>query len=143
MSDAFDTLLREVNASPPERKLVELIERTNLSADLKAILCDLARITIRIGGKVVAIGRRILAFALDLIRAFPAMAMGAVVALVLSSLVEAMIPIPKLDKLIAGILTPLLLAIGIGMGALQDMSSPGFSARVGDLVESFRALVAA
>lgn len=140
MSGSFDALLREVNASPPERRLVELIERTNLSADLKAVLCDLARITIRVGGKVVAIGRRILAFALELIRAFPAMAMGAVVALVLTSLIEA-IPIPIFNKMLAAVLGPLLLAIGIGMGALQDMASPDFRARLDELVTSFRALV--
>ncbi|WP_299913574.1 hypothetical protein [uncultured Paracoccus sp.] len=139
MSEAFDTLVREVNSSPPERKLIELIERTNLSADLKAILCDLARLTIRVSGKVIAIGRRILAFALDLIRAFPAMAMGAVVALVVASVIDS---IPVLgNKHLMAILTPLLLAMGIGMGALQDMSSPDFRERVSALVDSFRALV--
>lgn len=140
MSATLDQLVREVNASPPERKLVELIERTNLSADLKALLCDLARITVRVGGKVLAIGRRILAFALDLIRAFPGMAMGAIVALVVSSLI-ANIPIPVINKMLAAILGPLLLAMGIGMGALQDMASPGFSERVGALVDSFRVLI--
>lgn len=140
MSATLDQLVREVNASPPERKLVELIERTNLSADLKALLCDLARITVRVGGKVLAIGRRILAFALDLIRAFPAMAMGAIVALVVSSLI-ANIPIPVINKVLAAILGPLLLAMGIGMGALQDMASPGFGERVGALVDSFRVLI--
>lgn len=141
MSAALDSLIRDVNTSPPERKLIGLIERTNLSADMKAILCDLAAITIRVAGKVVAIGRRILAFALDLIRAFPAMAMGAVVALVLTGLIQN-IPIPIVNKLLAGILGPLLLAMGIGMGALNDMAGPGFSERVGTLVESFRVLVA-
>ena len=140
MSATLDQLVREVNASPPERKLVELIERTNLSADLKALLCDLARITVRVGGKVLAIGRRILAFALDLIRAFPGMAMGAIVALVVSSLI-ANIPIPVINKVLAAILGPLLLAMGIGMGALQDMASPGFGERVGALVDSFRVLI--
>lgn len=139
MSEAFDTLVREVNSSPPERKLIELIERTNLSADLKAILCDLARLTIRVSGKVIAIGRRILAFALDLIRAFPAMAMGAVVALVVASVID-LIPVLG-NKHLMAILTPLLLAMGIGMGALQDMSSPDFRERVSALVDSFRALV--
>ncbi|MFC3527855.1 hypothetical protein ACFOMH_06665 [Paracoccus mangrovi] len=140
MSGSFDALLREVNASPSERKLIELIERTNLSADLKAILCDLARITVRVGGKVVAIGRRILAFALDLIRTFPGMAAGAVVALVLAGLIDS---IPGIgNRYLMAVLTPLLLAIGIGIGALRDMTSPDFNVRVGALVDSFRVLVA-
>jgi hypothetical protein len=139
MSEAFDTLVREVNSSPPERKLIALIERTNLSADLKVILCDLARLTIRVSGKVIAIGRRILAFALDLIRAFPAMAMGTVVALIVASVIDS---IPGLgNKYLMAILTPLLLAMGIGMGALQDMTSPDFRERVSALVDSFRVLV--
>lgn len=138
MSGSLLALQREISASPPERKLIALIERTDLSADIKAILCDLARITIRVGGKVVAVGRRILAFALDLIRTFPAMATGVVVALVLNSLIDR---IPGIgNRYFMAVLTPLLLALGIGLGALSDMASPDFSARVGALVDSFRVL---
>ena len=38
--------------SLPERKLNQLIERTNLSADLKATMADIAHVTIKVGGKV-------------------------------------------------------------------------------------------
>lgn len=138
MSEALDVLIKEVNSSPPERKLIAAIERTNLSADVKAILCDLARITIRVGGKIVAIGRRILSFALDLLRAFPSMALGAIVALILTGVVA---DIPAVGKWVASVLSPLLLALGIGLGALNDMSRPDFAARVDALIASFKALV--
>lgn len=139
MSAELDAFIIDVKAAPPLRKLSAAVERTDLPADIKAMLMDIAALTIKVAGKVIAIGRKILAFALDLIRVFPAMAMGAVVALVLSSLIDA---IPVLgNKAVMAILAPLLLAIGVGIGALQDMASPGFGERVAALVDSFRALL--
>lgn len=138
MSSEFDAFVRDVNTAPPLRKLSAMIERTNLPADIKAILMDIAALTIKVAGKVIAIGRKILAFALDLIQAFPAMAVGAIVALVLTSIIAG---IPAVGPKLAALLGPLLLAMGIGMGALQDMASPGFGERVSKLVDSFKVLI--
>lgn len=138
MTAALEALVRDVNASLPERKLVNLIERTNLSADVKAILRDLARITVRVGSKVLAIGRKILAFVFDLIRAFPTVTLGVIAALVLTSLIAG---IPLLGGLLSAALGALLLSIGVAAGALNDLLSDKLKERIDALVNSFGALV--
>lgn len=140
MSGTLDQLVLEVNAAPPARKLKGMLERTALPADIKKILYDLADLTVQVAGKVLAIGRRILAFALDLLRAFPGMAVGIIVAYVMGSLVTS---IPIFGGPLSKLLTPLLMLMGIGMGALMDMGSPNFRQRVDRLIDSFGALVGA
>lgn len=137
MSADVDAVIKDINSSLPERKLVALIERTNLSADMKALLSDLARVTVKIGAKVLAIGRKILTFVLELVRAFPTVTLGILAALVITALIGA---IPLFGGLLASALGSLLLALGIGAGALNDFLSPSLSERIDRLVGSMSAL---
>lgn len=137
MSADVDAVIKDINSSLPERKLVALIERTNLSADMKALLSDLARVTVKIGAKILAIGRKILTFVLELIRAFPTVTLGILAALVITALIGA---IPLFGGLLASALGSLLLALGIGAGALNDFLSPSLSERIDRLVGSMSAL---
>ena len=138
MDATVEEVIKDINMSLPERKLVQLIERTNLSADLKAILTDLTRFTMKIGGKVLAIGRKILSFVFDLVKAFPGIAMGAIAALVVTALVAG---IPLLGPPLSALLGPLLLALGIGAGALKDLTNENLEARINTLVDSLSRLV--
>ena len=133
-----EEVIKDINMSLPERKLVQLIERTNLSADLKAIPTDLTRFTMKIGGKVLAIGRKILSFVFDLVKAFPGIAMGAIAALVVTALVAG---VPLLGPPLSALLGPLLLALGIGAGALKDLTNENLEARINTLVDSLSRLV--
>ena len=137
MSADVDAVIKDINSSLPERKLVALIERTNLSADMKALLSDLARVTVKIGAKILAIGRKILTFVLELVRAFPTVTLGILAALVITALIGA---IPLFGGFLASALGSLLLALGIGAGALNDFLSPSLSERIDRLVGSMSAL---
>lgn len=132
-----DAVIKDINSSLPERKLVALIERTNLSADMKALLSDIARVTVKVGAKVLAIGRKILTFALELVRVFPTVTLGILAALVITALIGA---VPVFGGLLASALGSLLLALGIGAGALNDFLSPSLSERIDRLVGSMSAL---
>ncbi|ULB12585.1 hypothetical protein ORIO_22735 (plasmid) [Cereibacter azotoformans] len=57
-NEEFAVALAEVSRSQPLRLLLDRIERLNVSADVKALLRDLARITVRVGEAVVSIGKR-------------------------------------------------------------------------------------
>ena len=138
MDATVEEVIKDINMSLPERKLVQLIERTNLSADMKAILTDLTRFTMKIGGKVLAIGRKILSFVFDLVKAFPGIAMGAIAALVVTALVAG---VPLLGPPLSAVLGPLLLALGIGAGALKDLTNENLEARINTLVDSLSRLV--
>lgn len=133
----IDLAINEINSSLPERKLIALIERTTLSADMKALLADIARITVKVGSKVLAIGRKILSFVLDLVRAFPSVTLGVLAALVITALIAA---IPIFGGLLASALSALLLALGFSAGALNDFLSPKLNDRIDQLVNSLSAL---
>lgn len=133
----LDVAINEVNACLPERKLIALIERTALSADVKALLSDLAKLTVRIGSKVLAIGRKVLSVVFDLIKAFPTVTLGILAALVITSLIAS---IPLFGGALAAVLSSLLLVMGVSAGAIKDFLSDKLGERIDALVGSLSAL---
>ena len=131
----FDDVLNRINSSTPARKLAALIERTNLSADMKALLADLAKITVKVGKAVVAIGRSVIQFVFELVKAFPNITLGVLIALVLTTIVGAL---PLIGAILTPILTPLLLAVGIGKGALADMAKGDLGEKISNLTKDFK-----
>ena len=138
MEAAIEEVIKDINMSLPERKLNKLLERTSLSADVKAIMSDIMHITIKVGGKVLAIGRKILTFVLDLVKTFPAIAMGTIAALVITAVVGS---VPIIGAPLAAFVGPILLAIGVAAGALKDFTNDKLQDRITNLVESFKVLV--
>ena len=137
MSGNIEAAIKEANSALPNRKLKDLIERTNLSADMKALLTDIATITTKVAGKLISIGRKILTVVFDLIKLFPAITIGVIAALVLTSIIAA---IPLIGGVLAGALSSILLLLGIGKGALTDLSSPALNERIQNFVTSLSAL---
>lgn len=126
-------------ALPRRRDLLERIDRLAVSADAKALLARLHAVTVEVGGRIVEVGRRILAFAFEMLKTFPNVTFGVIVALVMSMLIAS---IPLLGGLLAPLLTPLLLAIGLGAGALADLKEGAMARRVQHLEAQFQTLTA-
>lgn len=126
-------------ALPSQRDLFQRIDRLGLSADAKALLARLCAVTIEVGGRIVEVGRRILAFAFEMLKTFPNVTFGVIVALVMSMLIAS---IPLFGGLLGPLLTPLLLAIGLGVGALADLREGAMARRVQHLEAQFRMLTA-
>ncbi len=128
------------DGDPPllsKQAIRERIESMAMSADAKAILVDIADTTIEIGGKLVQAGRKILSFVFDMVQRFPNTTFGALVGFVLTALVAS---VPILGPVLGALVGPLLLALGIGMGALADMKGDRtFAARVERLEREFTA----
>lgn len=135
-----DIALADLSNPPSKRYLRDRIDRLAISADAKALLYDLADVTLEIGGKIVAAGRQILAFLFDLAKRFPNTAFGVIVALVVSSLIAA---IPLLGVVLGPLLTPLLLAFGLASGALADLKEAAIRSRVSQLERHFITTTAA
>ena len=122
---------------PTRQELMNRLDRLAMSADAKAVLARLAEVTVTISGTLVRAGRRILAFVLDAVQRFPSTAFGLIAALVVSSLITS---VPFLGAVLGPLLSPLLLAFGIGMGALTDLKESALRARVRHLEEEFGAM---
>ncbi|HCQ53252.1 MAG TPA: hypothetical protein DIV82_03830 [Brevundimonas diminuta] len=112
------------------------IERLDISADMKALLSSLAETTIVVGGKLIDLGARVMAFVFELAKAYPGVAFGVVAALVLSYLISS---IPVVGPVLSPVLTPLLLIVGISLGALDDLTDGGMRHRLRGLGDQLRA----
>ncbi|WP_353429040.1 hypothetical protein [Paracoccus denitrificans] len=105
-------------SGPTLRKIKAYLDSTSLSADLKALLYDLAGFTVKVGEAVVAIGRRIIDMAMWLVQNVPNTLLGVAVALALTTLIGA---IPWIGPGLALLFNKLLLLIGVTAGAIEDI----------------------
>lgn len=126
--------LAVINRAEPLRTVIDRIDRMEMSADAKALLLDLARITIRVGEVVVAIGRKVVDFAFELMKAFPNMVFGVIVGVLVAALVGS-VPV------IGAMLAPLAVAFGLAKGALEDVKDSGLRGRVADLERAVATVV--
>lgn len=119
-----------INDALPLRKLRDLIDRLEISADAKALLFDIANLTVQSGKFVLNIGRKILTFAFEIVRKFPKTIFGLVVATIVTSLIAS---IPWIGGLLAPIAGPLILAFGLSAGAINDMRDASWASRIDEL----------
>ncbi|MBA4013245.1 MAG: hypothetical protein C0481_15370 [Phenylobacterium sp.] len=131
--------------NPPARSIVDKaalkrrIERLNVSADIKLLLENLLEITHTVGSKIVQVGAKILESIFDFAKAYPNIALGVAAALVISFLINS---IPLLGPALSTILTPLLLILGIGLGALNDLTDSSMKLSLDGIEAAFRGLSA-
>ncbi len=129
----------EFSTAPPLRVLRDKIDRLNVSADTKALLMDIAAVTLKVGEKVLAFGRKVLDFVFNLAVRFQNVGFGVILALALSAVLAS---IPLLGPLIAALLTPIMLAFGILRGALQDFKDASLRSEL-DALERRMAIMSA
>lgn len=120
---------------PSLRSLNQTLGTMTMSADTKLLIAKLTATTAEVGGKIIEVGRRIMAFVFDMIRRFPNLAFGLVLGATLAALVAS---IPFIGALLSPMLTPLLLAFGIGKGALADLKDNALKSRIDGLETEFR-----
>lgn len=135
----LQTTIADFATAPQLRTLHGKIERLNVSADTKALLMNIALITLNVGGKTLAFGRKVLSFVFDLAVKFQNVAFGVIIALVLSAVLAS---IPLLGPAIAALLTPIMLAFGIARGAMQDFKEASLRSEV-DALSQKMAIISA
>lgn len=121
------SLILDWDRLPTRRELSSQLDRVAMPADAKVLMGKLMETTTEVAGKVVEIGRRIMAFVLELFRRFPNTAFGAVIGLTLSFLVGS---IPLAGLVLGPLLAPILLAFAIGSGALADMKNSSIDKQI-------------
>jgi hypothetical protein len=127
-----------VTLPPPQsrRDLVESLGRIAMSADAKIMLDKIMAVTMDAGGRTFEIGRHLLTYVLELARRFPGTAFALCLALTVSCLIGA---VPVVGAILAPLLTPLLMAFRLTIGALEDIRNGalrGDIARFGQAVEA-------
>ena len=137
--NSLSEVLVDFEKVPTLRGLQEKVDRLPISADAKSILMDVAKVTLAIGGKVIAIGRRILTFAIELAGKFQNVIFGVIIALVMSMVLATL---PLLGPAISALLTPLMLALGVGRGAVEDFKNMSVQREIDGLKQRMSILAA-
>ncbi len=127
-----DEAVQRIQTALPLRKVKEYLDRTNLSADMKALLYDLARVTVKVGEVVVTVGRRVLDLAMGLISKFPNMTFGVIVAVVLVSITGVgSLPI------FGAFISKIMVLIGLASGTLADIRQGPMKATMDSIAAEF------
>lgn len=117
-----DEVVQRIQTSPPLRKVKQYLDRTDLSADMKALLYDIAKITVKVGEITVAIGRRVLQIAKTLAERFPHTTLGIIIAVILSTIIS--VAFAGAGPAVLGFvvaLQKLISLLGIGAGVIEDI----------------------
>lgn len=127
------------NVSRTEAQIIRFIEGLSISADAKALLVDLLKVSTKVGKKMLRIGRKMLDFVLSLVKLFPALTFAALLALVVGSLISM---VPLIGSALSVILGPLAMVLGISWGAWQDLRNGDLGLRVDEFIANFKSLMA-
>ncbi|SLN58859.1 hypothetical protein ROG8370_02691 [Roseovarius gaetbuli] len=136
----FEEALELVQGSPSLRKIKSYLDNSAFSADIKALLYDIAKITVKVGEAVVALGRHIFAVASALAAKFPNLVLGTLVALVVSTLIVSTLgSLPVIGGL-AAILSKLIVLLGVTKGFLDDLRNNAAQSEMDRVSAQFSAL---
>lgn len=139
---SFEEVLERVNTSPTLRKIKTWIDNLDASADVKAMLYDIAKVTIKVGETVIAIGRRVFEIAHGLVAKFPNMAMGLLVGLVVSTLILGPLgAITIAGKApfagLAALFSKLIVLLGVGKGFFEDLRANAAKSQMDKVAAEF------
>lgn len=121
----------EINTSLPLRKILDVLDRLDISSDAKALLMDLARFTVKVGEVVLQVGRKILSLVSEIVARFPNTTFGVVVSVSVGLLVASL----PLVAGLAPIATALLLIFGLTKGMIKDLENAQWTTQIRALEE--------
>ncbi len=139
----------ELQALPPQflaqmtthevlkKDLLSKIDNLPLSADAKALLYKMGGSVMKVGSTVVKIGHKILEVVLKIVSSFPNASFGLIFGAVAGMLIAG---IPVIGFILGPVVTPLLSALGLLMGAKADFADAALENRVMEAVATFEPL---
>jgi hypothetical protein len=120
-----------------EKQLQSKIDSLDISADKKAILSSLNKITFTAGRFVIKIGKKIIDVIFSLLKNFPYLGFGVIFGLVLGALISA---IPLIGAALGAIATTITVALGVTLGGLEEYKSGDLRVRIDRFVKDLSPL---
>lgn len=124
--------IQEIENSLPLRMIQRKVDQMDMSADAKALTMDIARMTVKVGNQLVAIGRKILTTVIELAKQFPMTSFGLGLGVAITTLIGT---VPVLGPFLSPIVGPLLISFGLTIGAVQDYANNFYRASIRDLTD--------
>jgi hypothetical protein len=135
--ESFFSFVGKVDISDDQIK--KLIDRMNVSADIKAMLYSFSKATLRVGRAIVRIGRKIIDTVFFFMRQFPALTFSVIFAVVVGACVSM---IPIIGLLLGPLATKLAIALGVVIGGAREFQRADLEERVRAFVDQLRPLAA-
>lgn len=130
-------LVAQLNNTAPTRQIERAIEKLEISADAKALLLDMSRITMKVGQAVLSLGKAILTFVLDILKRFPYATFGIVVGVTVAVIVGS---IPLVGAILGPLLGKLVAVFGLTAGTLIDFKDAAIRFEIAGLEEKLSLL---
>ncbi len=101
-----------------EHEIQSVINNLTVSADVKALLFKMSKVTIKVGDFVLKIGLKILEFVCTIYKQYPNATFGLIFGAIAGLLISS---IPIIGFILGAIVTPIAMALGLLLGANEDL----------------------
>ncbi len=116
-------------------RIISYIRNLDVPAEAKVILNDLLKATVKVGGQVYGIGRKVVEIAIILAATFPMITFALIVVTFINMLIAA---IPLLGPVLASFIGPIVAAAGLAYGAYKDITNPELKETMDELVGAIK-----
>jgi hypothetical protein len=128
ITDISDEVLDAFSAFEiSEEKIKSMLDNLDISADVKAALYSISKATIRIGGKIIRIGRKIIDFVGLVMQEFTNASFGLIFGAIVGFLMAS---IPIVGFVLGPLIGPIAMAFGLVVGLYQDVQDKAMKRRI-------------
>lgn len=120
-----------------DEQIKSLIDRMDVSADVKALLYSFSKATIKAGKVILKIGRKIVDILFAAVRAFPNITFGVIFGLIVGALVAS---IPVIGFVFGSLATTIAVAFGFVVGTKADLLEGDMGKRIEGILSQFAPL---
>ncbi len=120
-----------------DRRIDQYIDSLDISADAKALLASIMNTTIRVGEKILRIGKRILELVIALVKQFPNTTFGLILGLLVGMLVAS---IPLLGFVFGALVKPIAILFGLAVGYKEDLLDKALDRKIAEATAIFEPL---
>jgi hypothetical protein len=115
-----DFLRSMINFEFGEQEIQRVINNLNVSADVKALLFKITKVTMKVGDVVLKIGMKIMEFVCMIYKEYPNVTFGLIFGAIAGLLIGT---IPIIGAVLGALVTPILMVFGLLMGVKEDLSN--------------------
>lgn len=101
-----------------ENQIKRIIDNLDLSADIKSLLFEFAKVTIKVGDVVLKIGRKIIEYVCHMFKEFKNTSFGLIFGAIAGFLIYT---IPILGMVLGPVFTPIAMSLGLVLGLNEDI----------------------
>lgn len=120
-----------------EEQINRFIESLDISAEAKLLISKIAVASLNVGDKIIKIGKKIIEIVIMLSKKYPNTFIGLIISALIISLIAQ---IPLIGSIISSFIGPLLIALGLTMGAIQDFKDNAFARKIAEATKMFEPL---